>query len=90
VLTRAAVGRSGPDAVRAIAAAYRRRASITPAGTPPPSTRAERRRAFQQVADDAVAVLFDAIAGSGLSCDRAIDAVRAIRAIPHWAAACNG
>ncbi|MGD9526057.1 TetR/AcrR family transcriptional regulator [Pseudonocardia sp.] len=84
VLTRAAVGRSGPDAVRAIAAAYRRWALDHPgryAATihAPPGDDAE----FQQVADDAVAVLFDAIAGFGLRGDRAIDAVRAIRAIIH-------
>ncbi|MEU7911009.1 TetR/AcrR family transcriptional regulator [Microbispora bryophytorum] len=37
VLTRAAVGRSGPDAVRAIAEAYRKWALDLPAGTPPAS-----------------------------------------------------
>ncbi|MFJ8007353.1 TetR/AcrR family transcriptional regulator [Streptomyces fagopyri] len=37
VLIRAAVGRSGADAVRAIAEAYRKWAPTTPDGTPPAS-----------------------------------------------------
>lgn len=84
VLTRAAVGRSGPDAVRAVAAAFRRWALDHPgryaATVHAPSADDEE---FQRVAEDAAGVLFDVIAGFGLSGDRAVDAVRALRAVIH-------
>ncbi|MER5405840.1 TetR-like C-terminal domain-containing protein [Streptomyces sp. NPDC002769] len=53
------VGRSGPDAVRAIAEAY------------------------QAVTYEAVQILLDAVAGFGLTDERAIDAVRALRTVIH-------
>lgn len=83
-LARAAVGRAGPDAVRAIAAAARQWALDHPgryAATvqAPPGDDEE----FQRTADEAASVLFDAIAGFGLRGARAVDAVRAIRAVIH-------
>lgn len=84
VLARAAVGRSGPDAVRAIADAYRQWVLDHPgcyaATVHAPGPEDEE---YLAVADEAVQVLFDAIAGFTLTGDRAIDAVRALRTIIH-------
>jgi AcrR family transcriptional regulator len=84
VLTRAAVGRSGPDAVRAIAEAYRKWALAHP-GRYAASVRAPRPEdeEHQAVANEAVRILFDAVAGFGLTDERAIDAVRALRTVIH-------
>ncbi|WP_236795269.1 TetR-like C-terminal domain-containing protein [Amycolatopsis sp. GM8] len=91
VLTRAAVGRSGPDAVRAIAEAYRRWALDHPgryaATVRVPGPEDEE---YQAVSNDAVQVLFDAVAGFGLTDDRAVDAVRALRSVVHGFAGLEG
>lgn len=84
VLARAAVGRSGPDAVRAIADAYRQWVLDHPgcyaATVRAPGPEDEEYRA---AGDEAVQILFDAVAGFKLTGERAIDAVRALRAIIH-------
>ncbi|MFD8334498.1 TetR/AcrR family transcriptional regulator [Streptomyces solisilvae] len=84
ILTRAAVGRSGPDAVRAIAEAYRKWALDHP-GRYAASVRAPRPEdeEYQAVAHESVQILFDAVAGFGLTDERAIDAVRALRTVIH-------
>lgn len=84
VLARAAVGRSGPDAVRAIADAYRQWVLDHPgcyaATVHAPGPEDEE---YLAVADEAVQILFDAVAGFKLTGERAIDAVRALRTIIH-------
>ncbi|WP_330480072.1 TetR/AcrR family transcriptional regulator [Streptomyces sp. NBC_01544] len=84
VLTRAAVGRSGPDAVRAIAETYRKWALDHP-GRYAASVRAPRPadEEYQAVAHESVQILFDVVAGFGLTDERAIDAVRALRTVIH-------
>jgi AcrR family transcriptional regulator len=84
VLTRAAVGRSGPDAVRAIAETYRKWALDHP-GRYAASVRAPRPEdeEYQAVAHETVQILFDVVAGFGLTDERAIDAVRALRTVIH-------
>ncbi|MDI9887517.1 TetR/AcrR family transcriptional regulator [Streptomyces sp. HNM0645] len=84
VLTRAAVGRSGPDAVRAIAETYRKWALDHP-GRYAASVRAPRPEdeEYQAVAYEAVQILVDAVAGFGLTDERVIDAVRALRTVIH-------
>ncbi|ASW57644.1 hypothetical protein CIK06_12770 [Plantactinospora sp. KBS50] len=84
VLARAAVGRSGPDAVRAITDAYRRwvldhpgRYAATVRAPDPDDAE------YLAVGDEAVRILFDAVAGFELTGERAIDAVRALRTIIH-------
>lgn len=84
VLARAAVGRSGPDAVRAIADAYRRWVLDHPgryAATvrAPAADDEEDRRA----SDEALQILLDVLAGFGLRGTRAIDAARALRSALH-------
>jgi AcrR family transcriptional regulator len=80
----AAIGKAGGDAVDAVAAAYRRWAAQHPG----------RYSAIQRVpnADDtrdatagerAVRVIFDVLAGYGLTGDDAVDATRALRAGMH-------
>jgi AcrR family transcriptional regulator len=83
-LTRVAVGRSGADAVRAIAETYRTWALDHP-GRYAASVRAPRPEdeEYQGVAHEAVRILFDAVAGFGLTDERAIDAVRALRTVIH-------
>jgi AcrR family transcriptional regulator len=83
-LAPAAVGRSGPDAVRAIAVAYRRWALAHPGryaatGHPPAADDEEDRRA----SDEALRVLLDTLSGFGLHGAHAIDAARALRAALH-------
>ena len=83
-LARAAVGRSGPDAVRAFADAWRRWVLDHPgryAATvrAPAADDEEDRRA----SDDALQVLLDILAGFGLRGARAIDAARALRSALH-------
>ncbi|WP_327420403.1 WHG domain-containing protein [Streptomyces sp. NBC_01230] len=74
VLTRAAVGRSGPDAVPA-----------DHPGRYAASIRAPRPEGEEYQAEtyEAVQILFDAAAGLGLTDERAIDAVRALRTVIH-------
>lgn len=83
-LARAAVGRSGPDAVRAIAEAYRQWVLAHP-GRYAATVRAPGPDDEEYVAagDEAVGILYDAVAGFNLTGERAIDAVRAIRSITH-------
>lgn len=84
VLARAAVGRSGPDAVRALAQAYRRWVLEHPgryAATvraPAPDDE-EDLRASAEV----VQVVLDVLAGFGLAGDRAVDGARALRSALH-------
>lgn len=86
--TRAAVGRQGDDAIRAIAAAYRGFAREHPglyAATlaAPPAEDVEAAR----VAAEIVSVVVDVLAGLGLSGDAAVHGARAIRAALHGFAA---
>jgi AcrR family transcriptional regulator len=84
VLARAAVGRSGPEAVRAIAETYRKWALDHP-GRYAASVRAPRPEdeEYQAAAYETVQILFDVVAGFGLTDERAIDAVRALRTVIH-------
>jgi len=84
VLTRAAVGRSGPEAVHAIAETFRKWALDHP-GRYAASVRAPRAEddEYQAVARETVQILFDVVAGFGLTDERAIDAVRALRTVIH-------
>lgn len=84
VMRDAAVGQSGPDAVRAIALAYRAwarahpgRYSATLAAPDPADAGASAASAR------AVAVLSDALAGYGLTGDDEIDAIRTLRSGLH-------
>jgi AcrR family transcriptional regulator len=83
-LRRAATGRSGSDALRAIAAAQREHARRHPgtylaAQRAPDSDDAEARA----VAGESVEVLLAVLAGYGLEGDDAIHAARAVRAALH-------
>lgn len=84
VMRDAAVGRSGVDAVRAIAHAYRRWAHAHPGRYPAtlaaPSPDDPEALA---VATRAVAVLQQALRGFGLDGDDEIDAIRALRSALH-------
>ena len=80
----AAVGRSGPDAVRAIATAYRRWAGAHPGRytatlRAPDATNPEA----VAVAERAVGVFLAALAAFNLADDRAVDATRMVRAVLH-------
>lgn len=83
-MARAAVGVAGDDAVDALAAAYRDWAKRHPgrysATLKAPDPDDEPSRA---ASDRAVRVIFDALAGYGLTGDDAIDATRALRAALH-------
>jgi AcrR family transcriptional regulator len=84
VLARATVGRSGPDAVRALADEYRRWVLDHPgryAATvraPSPGDEEDTR-----VSNDVVAVLLDVLAGFDLVGNDAIDAARSLRSALH-------
>lgn len=84
VLSRAAVGRSRDDAVRAVCAAYR-----TWALAHPGRYAATVRAAPADDADDAAAsravvdVVFGVLSGYGLDGDALVDATRAVRAALH-------
>jgi len=84
VLTRAAVGRSGGDAVGAMAGAYRAWALEHPGRyaaaqrTPAPGDDEHEARAAALVA-----VIADVLAVDGLEGDDAIDAIRGFRAMVH-------
>ncbi|WP_413755334.1 TetR/AcrR family transcriptional regulator [Streptomyces sp. MMBL 11-3] len=84
VLARAAVGRSGADAVRAIADAHRSWALEHPgryaATVRAPAADDEEDR---RVSDEALQVFFDVLAGFGLRDARAVDAARTLRSALH-------
>ncbi|WP_434740785.1 WHG domain-containing protein [Micromonospora sp. SH-82] len=85
-MSRDAVGRSGPDAVRAIADAYRRWATDHPgryAATlrAPAADGADEE--YRRVSDDVVHILFDVLAGLDLPDPNAVDAARALRSALH-------
>ncbi|MCS5734756.1 TetR/AcrR family transcriptional regulator [Herbiconiux daphne] len=85
VMVRATVGRSGADAVSALAHALRSWAQQHPGRyaatiSAPRDTAPEAEVA---AADQAVRVIFDVLAGFGLSGDDAIDATRGLRAVLH-------
>lgn len=83
-LARAAVGKAGPDAVVAVAGAYRDWARRHP-GRYPATLRAPSPHDTEDVAatEAAVQVVFDALAGYGLTGADAVDATRALRAALH-------
>ena len=80
----AATGRSGTDALRAIAAAHREHARRHP-GTYLAAQRAPAKRDAEAraIANEAVDVLRAVLAGYGLEGDDAIHAARALRAALH-------
>ncbi len=83
-LARATVGRSGPDAVRALAAAYRSWVVehpgryATTVRAPDPDDEEDRR-----ASDDVVAVVLAVLAAFDLDDGAAIDAARALRSAIH-------
>jgi AcrR family transcriptional regulator len=83
-LSRSAVGKSGEDAVRALAVAYRRWASRHP-GLYPSTLHAPAvgDSADIETSERAVQVIYSALSGFGLGGDDAIDATRALRATLH-------
>jgi len=83
-LTAAAVGRSGPDAMQSMAAAYRTFAKKHPGRyaasvIAPPAGDTE----YEQVAAAAVRTVSAVLAGYGLSGDDTIHAIRGLRALMH-------
>jgi AcrR family transcriptional regulator len=82
VLQTAAAGRSGADALRAVATAYRAYAHAHP-GTYAAVQVASEREENQAAGAVVVGVLLAVLAGYGLDGDAAIHAVRAIRAALH-------
>jgi AcrR family transcriptional regulator len=84
VLTRATVGKSAADAVDALAVAYRDWAMAHPGRyattlrAPDPDDPTD-----MEVSSRAIQVIFDALAGFGLTGDDAIDATRLIRSTLH-------
>ncbi len=84
VLARAAVGRAGTDALRAMSDTYRawalrhpgRYAATVPAPDPDDAENVQASNAI-------VAIALDVLAGFGLAGDAAIDATRALRAALH-------
>jgi AcrR family transcriptional regulator len=83
-LARATVGRAGPDAVHAFADAYRRWVLDHP-GRYAATLRAPAAddEEDNRTTDEALHVLFDVLAGFGLSGPRVIDAARALRSALH-------
>ncbi|WP_327232581.1 WHG domain-containing protein [Streptomyces sp. NBC_01317] len=83
-LARATAGRSGRDAVHAIADAYRRWAVDHP-GRYAATIRAPAAgdEEDQQASDDALQIFLDVLAGFGLRDARAIDATRTLRSALH-------
>lgn len=83
-LTEAVGGRSGTDALAALAAAYRRYAQARPGAyalsQTAPTVGDERHRA---AAERATGAVFAALRGYGLEGDDVIDATRALRAALH-------
>lgn len=88
VLARAAVGKFGPDAVRAFADAYRRWALAHP-GRYAATIRAPAAddEEDKHVSNQAVRVLYDVLAGFKLPDTRFVDAARSLRAAIHGFAA---
>jgi AcrR family transcriptional regulator len=84
VLTRSTVGKSGPDAVAALATAYRDWATAHP-GRYATTLRAPNPDDPADIAASsrAIQVIFDALAGFGLVDDDAIDATRLFRSTLH-------
>lgn len=83
-MTGAAVGRAGPDAVRAVADAYRTYATTYP-GRYASTVRAPRpdNPAHLQAADAALRTILATLAGYGITDSDAVDAARALRAALH-------
>jgi AcrR family transcriptional regulator len=90
-LARAAVGKSGPDAVRAFADAYRRWALDHP-GRYAATVRApaDGDEAGHQVSDEALRLMYDVLSGFDLSGTRAVDAARVLRSALHGFATLEG
>ena len=84
VLGRAAVGRSGPDAVRSLADAYRQWVLEHP-GRYAATVRAPEPGDVEDkaVSDELVRLVVDVLAGFGLTGNEAIDAARSLRAAIH-------
>ncbi|HEY2644617.1 MAG TPA: TetR-like C-terminal domain-containing protein [Galbitalea sp.] len=84
VLARASVGKAGPDAVAALAIAYRDWATAHP-GRYASTLRAPDKSnpAEVEAGARAVQIMFDALAGYGLTGEDAIDATRIFRAALH-------
>jgi AcrR family transcriptional regulator len=87
-LARAAAGKSGPDAVRAYAGAWRRWALDHPgryaASIRAPTADDEEDR---RVANEGLQIMYDVLAGFGLRGARSVDAARALRSVLHGFAA---
>jgi len=90
-LSRAAVGRAGSDALRAVAHAYRQYAKAHP-GSYAASVRAPAPddTEHQAVGADAVAVIAAVLAGYGITGLAATDAIRGLRAAMHGFVALEG
>ncbi|GAA4118085.1 TetR/AcrR family transcriptional regulator [Streptomyces sp. NPDC058961] len=90
-VARAAVGRFGPDAVRAFADAYRRWALDHPgryaATVRAPAAAAADDEEDRRVSNEAVQVLYDVLAGFKLRDAQIVDAARSLRAAIHGFAA---
>jgi AcrR family transcriptional regulator len=83
-LTAAVAGRAGPDALRALAAAYRAYARRHP-GRYPATQRVPDRADPEHVAagERAVGAIYAALRGYGLDGDDAVDATRMLRSTLH-------
>jgi hypothetical protein len=83
-MSAAAVGRAGPDALHAIANAYRQYATTHP-GRSAAAVRAPEPDDAEHLAaaQDAFAVLTAVLDGYGITDEDAIDAVRSLRAVMH-------
>lgn len=86
-LTRAALGKAGPQAVLAVAQAYRayikRRPGVYAAGVRSPALMADPDGALQRAADGLLEVILAALAGYGFSETQALHTVRALRSMVH-------
>ncbi|GAA2625632.1 TetR/AcrR family transcriptional regulator [Paractinoplanes durhamensis] len=85
-LTRAAVGKSGPDAVRAYAEAWRHWAVDHPgryAATVRAPTNAEDDEEDRRAANEGLQIMYAVLAGFGLRGTRALDAARVLRSALH-------
>ncbi len=84
VIARAAVGRAGPEALRAVCRAYRGWVHEHP-GRYAATVRAPAAddEEDQRASADVVAVVVDVLAGFGLRGERAIDAARTVRSAVH-------
>ena len=82
VLGRASIGRAGPDAVRAMAQAYRSWVLEHP-GRYAATVRAPEDDEDRAASDQVVAVVLAVLAGFGLKGNTAIDAARSLRSALH-------